>query len=185
MPSRWYPLRICHSSIKRQSELNEALQNEPLVERTYVPMNLVDVDDMTYVPALVNYLFVRTTLEGLKNLKAEKGKYEHLRYVMNRNLNEDFLPVSEIAYVPDKQMEDFIRVTELANEQVIQLQNMAFACKPGQRVRIRKGLFEGVEGVIKSLKKHICVVVPVTGIMALAITNVPRNFLEKCEDDSV
>lgn len=182
MSPRWYPLRICHSSVKRQSELNELLKNEPTVERTYVPMNLVDADDMTYVPALVNYVFVRTTLEDLRTLKADKVKYNNLRYVMNRNLNEEFLPVTEIAYVPDKQMEDFIRVTETANEQVVQLQNMEFACKPGQRVKIRKGLFEGVEGIVKSIKKHLCVVIPITGVMAVAITNVPKKFLQKCED---
>lgn len=75
-------------------------------------------------------------------------------------------------------MEDFIRVIDHANEQVVMIENMAFACKPGQRVRIRRGAFEGVEGTVKSIKKHLCVVIPVREIIAVAILNVPKKDIE-------
>jgi transcription antitermination factor NusG len=60
---------------------------------------------------------------------------------------------------------------------------MEFACKPGQKVRIRKGMFEGVEGTLKSMKKHLCVVIPVNGITAVAITNIPKKYLQKIDDE--
>ena len=170
----WFPLRIFHSSEKRQAQLEALLREEPEVEQTYVPRNLVDAEQQTYVSALKNYIFVRTTLAALRQLKADRQQYATLRYIMQPTGDG----VSEIAHVPDKQMEDFIRVIAHANEQVVMIENMAFACKPGQRVRIRRGAFEGVEGTVKSIKKHLCVVIPVRDIMAVAILNVPKKDIE-------
>ena len=182
---RWYPMRIFHSSIKRQSELNELLTQETTVERTYIPQSLVDAEEKTYVPALVNYIFLRMSLKDLRGIKAEKGKYDNLRYVMNTDHDENYNPISTIAYVPNKQMEDFIRVIDSSNEQVIMLENLGFACKPGEKVRITRGVFEGVEGTLKSIKKHLCVVIPIKNVMAVAITNIPRKFLQKIDDPDV
>lgn len=179
---RWYPMRIYHSSAKRQDQLNELLQKEESVETTYVPKYLTDAENMTYVPALVNYIFIRTSLNSLKNLKADR-RYENLRYVMSRDRDEAYASITEIAHVPEKQMEHFMRVINEANEQVIMLENMEFACKPGQKVKIMKGLFEGVEGILKSIKKHLCVVIAIQGVMAVAITNVPKKYIQRINDD--
>ena len=182
---RWYPMRIFHSSIKRQNELNDLLTQETTVERTYIPQNLVDAEEKTYVPALVNYIFLRMSLKDLRGIKADKGKYDNLRYVMNTDHDESNNLISKIAYVPNKQMEDFMRVIDSSNEQVIMLENLGFACKPGEKVRITKGVFEGVEGTLKSIKKHLCVVIPIKNVMAVAITNIPRKFLQKIDDPDV
>ena len=178
---RWYPMRIFHSSIKRQNELNELLSQEPTIDRTYVPQRLVDGEDKTYVPALANYIFIHCSLKDLREIKADKTKFDNLRYVMTLGCDESFNSFSEIAYVPDKQMEDFMRVIESGNEQVLMLENLGFACKPGERVRITSGVFEGVEGTLKSIKKHLSVVIPIKNILAVAITNVPRKNLQKIE----
>jgi transcription antitermination factor NusG len=179
---RWYPMRIFHSSVKRQNELNELLTQEATVEKTYIPQNLIDVEENTYVPALVNYIFIRISLKNLKDIKANKAKYDHLRYVMSVNRDKNDNPITEITYVPNKQMEDFMKVIDRANEKVVMLENLAFACKPGQKVKITKGAFEGIEGTVKSIKKHLCVVIPIKNIMAVAITNVPRKYLERIEE---
>lgn len=179
---RWYPMRIFHSSIKRQRGLNELLVQEASVERTYVPQSQVNAERKTYISTLVNYIFLFTSLKSLKEIKADKIRYENLRYVMNTGCDEHYNPTSEIAYVPNKQMEDFIRVTESGNEHVLMIENLDFAFKPGQKVRITQGIFEGVEGTLKSIKKHIAVVIPIKYIMAVAITNVPKKYLQKIEE---
>lgn len=179
----WYPMRIFHSSPKRQDELNDYLVKEPAVDRTYVARTLVDPEEMTYASVLDNYIFIRTTLSALRDIKADKSKYGNLRYVMYNHRDKDDRPVSEISTVPNKQMEDFIRIIESANEHVLLLQNMSFALKPGQKVRIWQGPFEGIEGTLKSIKKHLCVVVPINGVAAVAITNVPKKFLQKIDDE--
>ncbi len=181
---RWYPMRIFHSNPKRQQMLNDLLAMDAAVESTYVARNLVDAEDGTYTPALVNYIFIRTSLENLRKIKADKGKYEPLRYVVAHDRDDDNQPTTAIAHVPDKQMHDFMRVINDANEQVVMLENLAFACKPGQKVRIRQGLFEGVEGIVKSIKKHLCVVIPIQDVMAVAITNVPRKYLQRIGDET-
>ena len=180
---RWYPMRIFHSSIKRQNALNELLVLEDAIERTYVPQSLVDPEKKTYISTLVNYIFVYTSLKSLKEIKADKTRYEHLRFVMNTGCDENYNPTSEIAYVPNKQMEDFIRVVESGNEHVLMIENLNFAFKPGQKVKITQGVFEGVEGILKSIKKHIAVVIPIKNIMAVAITNVPKKYLQRLETD--
>ena len=158
---RWYPMRIFHSSIKRQNELNELLTQEASIIETYVPKSLVDAEEQKYVPTLVNYIFLRTSLKDLREIKTDKERFDHLRYVMNLGRDENYNPTSEIAHVPDKQMDDFMRVIDSGNEQVVMLENLGFACKPGERVRISRGVFEGVEGTLKSIKKHLCVVIPI------------------------
>ena len=180
---RWYPMRIFHSSIKRQNELNELLTQEASIIETYVPKSLVDAEEQKYVPTLVNYIFLRTSLKDLREIKTDKERFDHLRYVMNLGRDENYNPTSEIAHVPDKQMDDFMRVIDSGNEQVVMLENLGFACKPGERVRISRGVFEGVEGTLKSIKKHLCVVIPIKNVMAVAITNVPRKFLQKIEEE--
>ena len=179
---RWYPMRIFHSSVKRQNELNELLSQESSIERTYVPKSLVNAKEQTYVPTLVNYIFIHASLKDLKEIKADKAKYDNLRYVMTIDRDESFKQISEITYVPDKQMEDFMQVIDSGNEHVLMLENLGFASKPGDKVRITSGVFEGIEGVLKSIKKHLCVVISIKGVTAVAITNVPRKYLQKIEE---
>ena len=159
---RWYPMRIFHSSIKRQSELNQLLSDEASVYQTYIPQSLVSAEDNTYTPALVNYIFLRTTLRKLRKLKADNAKYSHLRYVMTIARDSSFKPI-----------------IDSGNEHVMMLENLGFACKPGEIVRITNGLFTGVEGTLKSIKKHLAVVIPINNILAVAITSVPRKYLQK------
>ena len=180
---RWYPMRIFHSSVKRQNGLNELLVQEDSIERTYVPQSLVDPEKKTYISLLVNYIFLHTSLKSLKEIKADKTRYENLRFVMNTGCDEHYNSTSSIAYVPNKQMEDFIRVVESGNEHVLMIENLNFAFKPGQKVRITQGVFEGVEGILKSIKKHIAVVIPIKNIMAVAITNVPKKYLQRLDTD--
>ena len=167
-------MRIFHGSEKRQRELETLLCEEPSVEQTYVPRNLVDAESDTYVSALKNYIFVRTTLDAHRQLKADQQRYATLCYVMQPTGDS----TSRIAHIPDKQMEDFIHVIQYANEHVVMLRNLTFACRPGQKVRILRGPFEGIVGSVKSIKKHISVVITIGGIMAVDILNVPKKDIE-------
>jgi len=101
---------------------------------------------------------------------------------MHTGLDENYNPVREITYVPERQMHDLMRVIDNSNEQVAILQNLAFACKPGQKVEITEGTFKGVQGILKSIKKHLCVVIAINQVMAVAITNVHRKFIKKVEE---
>lgn len=174
---RWFPLRIFHSSAKRLLELKEELDRENVVEETYVPLKLIDAEANRFAPALLNYIFVRITLDNLKELK-QLPKFNLLRYVMLFEHDTKGMKISKIASVTDREMYNFQQVINSLNEQVEYIQNNDFAMRPGQKVKITEGTFKGVEGTLKSIKKHICVIVALTGIMAVAITGIHRKHLE-------
>lgn len=177
---RWFPLRIFHSSAKRQLDLKEELDKEDVVEETYVPLELIDAEANRFAPALLNYIFVRITLDDLKELK-QLPKFNLLRYVMLFERDTRGKRIGKIASVTDREMYNFQQVINCLNEQVEYIQNNDFAMRPGQKVKITEGTFKGVEGTLKSIKKHLCVVVALSGIMAVAITGIHRKFIVPAE----
>ena len=177
---RWFPLRIFHSSAKRQLELKEELDKENVVEETYIPLELIDAETNRFAPALLNYIFVRITLDNLKELK-QLPKFNLLRYVMLFERDTRGKRISRIASVTDREMHNFQQVINSLNEQVEYIQNNDFAMRPGQKVKITDGTFKGVEGTLKSIKKHLCVIVALSGIMAVAITGIHRKFIVSAE----
>jgi transcription antitermination factor NusG len=85
--------------------------------------------------------------------------------------------------VPDREMENFIRVTSSIDDNcVFFLDNGDYLNKLGKRVRITAGRFKDVIGVVKRIKKNRHVVVQIEGIAAVAITFVPSEFLEYLTD---
>lgn len=80
--------------------------------------------------------------------------------------------------VPEKQMQDFIFLLTFPEEQT-ELVPCNF--KRGDRVRIIKGDFAGIEGELIRMKSHKRVVVRLEGVVAVATTYVPASFLERVE----
>ena len=174
---RWYPMRIFHSSIKRQHDLQVELDKEEMVKETYIPQKLIDAETEKYAPALVNYIFVRIAKDGLRELKG-MPRFDHLRYVMKAECDDKFNTVYEIAHITDQEMDNFRQVVNNANDQILFVQNNEFAMRPGQKVRITDGVFKNTEGTVKSIKKHLCVIVTLGSVMAVAITGIHRKFLQ-------
>ena len=83
----------------------------------------------------------------------------------------------DILTVPDGQMENFMRVASVTDDRVFFIDNLEFAGKPGQRVKVVEGDFAGVEGVVKRVKKNKCVVVQIEHVAAVAIAFIPSAFL--------
>ena len=175
----WFPMRISHSSQTRLAEIKARLDQEQTVMHTYVPYEFVKVSPtkMDFIPSLVNYIFVQTSLEKLRKIKGNKSSYEALRFIMHPTYDEDYNKSTEILYISDKRMDDFIRVTTEENEKVIFLDNMDYACKPSQEVQITEGPFTGVTGRIKRIRGNRCVVILIGKEMAAAVTDLPRRHL--------
>ena len=79
-----------------------------------------------------------------------------LRYIMWRPQGSEF---STILRVPDRQMQNFIRVASVKDDSVMFLGNKDFSNKIGKKVRILGGPFEGVTGTIYRVKKDRRVVI--------------------------
>ncbi|MFR5659526.1 MAG: UpxY family transcription antiterminator [Butyricimonas faecihominis] len=80
--------------------------------------------------------------------------------------------------VPDKQMNDFIFLLDFSKEMVeVVNENL----KKGDKVRVIKGDFAGIEGELIRVKGHKRVVVRLEGVVSLATAYIPGSFLEKIE----
>lgn len=162
----------------REMKLKKYLDD--LSIENFVPMHydLVDTDNerkRILVPAIHNLIFVHTTQSTLTNLKMTNPLFEPLRYMMKPS--HEGLQQKEVIFVPDHQMENFMRVASVQDDSVTFLECRDFITKIGKPVRITAGPFNGVEGVIKRIKKNKYVVVQIEGVAAVAVTYVPSDSL--------
>jgi len=173
----WFPMRVSYSSAPRLLRLKELLDERSDVLDTYVAMHYAKVgNQMKFTPVISNLIFVRATYTNLTDIK-NTGEFLPLRFIMHPVMEENGWVHREAMYIKDALMNDFIRVTSEANDKVIFLDNLEFACRPGQRVQITQGAFAGVKGVIKRIQGNVCVVVPIENTIAAAITGLPRKYL--------
>ena len=173
-PKSWYPMRVTYSrEIKVKAELDR-LEIENFVPMTY---KLVCADNgnphRELVPAINNLIFVRSTQGRISELKTSNKVLEPLRYMMDHTAEK----AHEIMTVPDRQMENFMCVASMTDDSVIFLDENTIVGKEGKRVKIMGGMFEGVEGVIRRVKRCKRVVVALDGIASVAIAYVPAGLL--------
>ena len=179
----WFPLRVRHSSTPRLMTMKERLEREDGITETYIPMEYRTENFHTeLVPAINNIIFVRCTYNNLKDIRQNQQLFEPLRYIMHP-VFDGKETTSEVLYVPDHMMRTFIRVTSERQSNVIFLDNLDFACKPGMKACITEGLYTGVVGVVKRIKKNLCLVIPIEGVIAAAILHVPRKNLRYISDE--
>lgn len=175
-PKTWYPMRVTYGrEIKVKGELDR-LGIENFVPMTY---KVVDVNGeilhRELVPAINNLIFVRSTQERISGLKRSNEVLEPLRYMMDLTAEKAHV----IMTVPDRQMENFMRVATKTDESVMFLDEKSIVGKEGKRVKIMGGAFEGVEGVIRRVKRCKRVVVEIEGVASVAIAYVPVGLLKE------
>ena len=177
-PRKWYPMRVTYGrEMKVKGEL-ERLGIETFVPMTYRVVCAEDGNPRReLVPAINNLIFVRSTQERISGLKRSNEVLEPLRYMMDRTAGEAHV----IMTVADRQMENFMRVASKTDESVMFLDENTIVGKEGKRVRIMGGAFEGVEGVIRRVKRCKRVVVEIEGVMSVAIDWVPVGWLKEME----
>ena len=175
----WFLLRICYSNKARLLTMKERLDAQEGILETYVPLSFVKVSrtKMDFAPILFNYIFVRSTYDKLMKVKHNQYLFDSLRFVMHPALDDSYNEHDEVLFIPDRKMEDYMRITREENEKVIFLDNMAYACKPSQEVQITEGEFAGVVGRIKRIKGQRCVVIPIGSEFAAAVVDVPNRHL--------
>jgi transcription antitermination factor NusG len=118
-------------------------------------------------PVISCFVFVRTDLKTAMALPIDTG--------MTMNYIRD-IDTGQFLVVPDKQMQDFMFVLDFS-EETIRLENKNL--QRGDRVRVIKGPFAGIEGELIRIKGHKRVVVRLEGIFSVATTYIPSSLLEK------
>lgn len=175
----WFPMRVTYS---REERMKQQLDDEGI--ENFLPMRVEydRTDDWNIrrrlVPAIHGLIFVHSTQERLTGLKRTVASFEPLRYISDHTSPDHS---NRILRVPDRQMENFIRVATVGGERLEYLEPGDYLLRPGRRVLITDGDFRGAEGVIKRIKKRQCVVVQVEGVAAVAITFVPAAWLQNID----
>ena len=167
----WYPLRVTYS---RELKVRDILRNEGY--ECFVPMTVKDIvadgrKSRTYVPAVNNLCFVRAERQSLDEVLESRGMRQFTSYIWDR-------PTREPVVVRDKAMEDFIRVSQARFEDIVNLHDVDSRLRTGQKVKVRSGVFAGVEGTVVRVKRSRRVMVERPGMLAVATGYIPPYNLE-------
>ena len=170
---RWYPMRVTYHRELRIKEQLDAMGIDSFVPMHYDLADSSDGPRKTLVPAIHNLIFVHASQEVLTRLKMHRKEFDPMRYITKSSSDGH----KNLLYVPDRQMEDFIRIASVQDDHIIFLDTRD-STNMGRRVRITAGRFKGVEGVIKRIKKNKYFLIQIDGVAAVAITYVPSDCLE-------
>lgn len=175
-PKVWFPMRVTY-----QREMKVKTELDRLGIESFVPMmyKLVDGDmpQRELVPAISNLIFVRSTQERISGLKSSNKTLEPLRYMIDQTARQPHT----IMTVPDRQMQNFMRVASRTDDSVMFVDEDCVVGKEGKHVIITGGAFEGVTGVIRRVKRCKRVVVEIEGVTSVAIAFVPAGLLKEIE----
>ena len=177
-PKVWFPMRVTYSrELKVKAELDR-LGIESFIPMTYKLVNVnTDHPHRELVPAINNLIFVRSTQEQISELKSSNEVLEPLRYMIDQTAQQPHI----IMTIPDRQMQNFMRVASRTDDSVMFLDEDCVVGKEGKHVIITGGAFEGVTGVIRRVKRCKRVVVEIEGVTSVAIAFVPAGLLREID----
>jgi transcription antitermination factor NusG len=175
----WYPMRVTYSRELQAKAFLESVGVECFIPMRYEQIEGHHPRHQELRPAVRNLIFVHASQSQITEMKMTRREMAPLRYMM-RPIHDDGGQTfrREIIVVPDRQMENFMRVASVVDDRVFYIENLDFAGKPGQRVRVVDGDFAGVEGIIKRVKKNKRVVVQIEHVAAVAIAFLPSAYIE-------
>ena len=165
---RWYVANTCRQEQKIKQRLN-TMGIENFIPFQQIARKIHGVDKLIEVPVIPNLVFIHTTLKTCMSLIQDYAF--DMRYLRDRETGNFLI-------VPDKQMNDFMFLLDFSKEMVeVVNENL----KKGDKVRVIKGDFAGIEGELVRVKGHKRVVVRLEGVVSLATAYIPGSFLEKIE----
>lgn len=172
--NNWYAIRVPYG---REMKLKAILDSIGVLN--FIPMctsrKIVgDKETKVMVPAISNLIFIKSTQELLNELKIRLEASVPFRYIMNRETRKPII-------VPEKEMNSFIAVTRTMNEDLLYLTTINQTLANGSRVRVRGGVFNGIEGKIVRIKRDRRVMVALNSDIAVVTGFIKPELLERIE----
>ncbi|MDR1129531.1 MAG: UpxY family transcription antiterminator [Prevotellaceae bacterium] len=118
-------------------------------------------------PVISCLIFVNTDYSTAVSIPDKSG------FIVSYIQNND---TKRFQIIPDKQMQDFMFLVDYSDS-ILKIPNAKL--KNGDRVRVIKGDFIGIEGELIRVKGHKRVVVRLEGLFSVATTYIPGEYLEK------
>lgn len=172
----WYAMRVTYGrELKIQAAMNGKF--ETFIPKCYKTVERFGKRHYELTSCISNLLFVYGTknqIEEERQIQAEiknDKKWHLLNFIMNHE--------NKMITVPNKQMEDFIRVSNLPAEELIPLDIREGESLTGQRVKVIDGPLVGIEGFIKRIEGNKRVVVTIDGMLATALKFISPSILTK------
>jgi transcription antitermination factor NusG len=163
----WYAAKVRYQNEKKVKEYLEGKGIEHFIPFRNVIVEKNGRKFKKNRPVIPGFVFVKTDKPTALAIPADVNiKMSYIRNIETRNL----------LTIPEKQMADFMFILDFS-EEAIRIENKDL--KRGDRVRVIKGDFVGIEGELIRVKGHKRVVVRLEGIFSLATTYIPPSFLEK------
>jgi transcription antitermination factor NusG len=169
----WYAIRVTYNRELKVKEDLDARGVPNFVPMQYRREERNGVMVKRLVPSVHNLIFIRMTPSEMKEYKETTAL--PIRYIMDRGTQHPIV-------VPDREMENFIKVAGTYEEKLIYLNPEPGDFAKGERVRIIGGMFAGAEGIFVRFKGDRRVVINVEGIVAVATTFIHPSMIEKITD---
>ena len=175
-------MRIRFGNSVRTLSIRDELQRQGVDHYLHLTEQKVMYDgQLQYrpMPTICNLIFLHAKKRRIKKLKRENAVCSVIQFMAKPHLDTSLR--NEIIYVPDQHMQNFIKAADLSDphKQRIPLTYSDFLDKVGQRVRILRGPFCGIEGEIKRIQRNRIVVVLLREArLAIGITQTPPADLE-------
>ena len=84
------------------------------------------------------------------------------------------------APIPEEQMKTFMFITSTGDGKDVEYYaDIMPHFEEGERVRVKDGIYKGLEGFVKRIKRDRKLLVALEGIAVVAISNIPISYLEK------
>ena len=169
----WYAIRV----LKEFKFVLEELHKEG--KETYYATQMKEISrcgvkKIKEVPFFSSLLFVKCSEIFLREFKQRHN--DHLFFY--RDLSTG-LP----GKIDDHEMDVFRLVTSIRNQDdVAFFEDDRPEFHKGDRIRVTGGAFRGAEGYIKRVGGDRKLLVSITGVAAVIISNIPPQFLEKVEE---
>ena len=203
----WYALKVFYNKV---FEFEKEFEKADL--ETYIPVELVRLkgldhmraarrlatpddrrDDRQYVrqgpmifkrkPVVSSLMFVHAEEKDLNTIKLllKDLKDKGLNAFIYCREDKDRTP----AVIPDKEMSMF-RLVLAKGEGGLQFfsDEEITRYRQGDKVRVIEGPLTGAEGYIKRIKRDRKLLVAIEGFVAVAVSYIPPQFLEKVESDN-
>ena len=137
----WYAMRAYKNELRAEEAIRAIPSLDCFVAKRYELRTYHGKKLRKLVPLIPSLVFVRGVKSEIQRLKQQ---YQYFQYIGSSFGGEKFKALT----VPDKQMNDFIKVARESESDVQYLSLTEVALVKGTRVKVAGGVFDGVEGVV-------------------------------------
>ena len=171
----WYVMRVTYNRVMKAKAKLDEIEMENFVPMSYAVEEKNGKRVRKLVPVINNILFLHADRNHIDAVKRHPDLYDLLRYNMDLETRKPML-------VPERQMNYFMAVSARTDEDIVYLSPEKLKLKKGERVRIKKGAWEGVEGQLVKIKRGMRVLVVIPGVLGVATIALHPDMLESLEE---